>query len=43
MIEHGLPLSHLCLGQEVPSDIVTADAEQIASAVFNLEAAGATA
>jgi len=43
VVEHGLPLSHLCLGQEVPADIINADAVQIASAVFNLEAAGATA
>jgi len=34
VIEHGLPLSHVCIGQEVPADILPADAEQIANAVF---------
>ncbi len=37
VIERGLPLSHLCIGQEVPADIVVADAEQIARAAFDCE------
>jgi len=43
VIERGLPLSHLCVGQEVPADIVTADAAAIAAAAFDTEAAGAQA
>jgi len=37
VVEAGLPLSHLCIGQEVPADIVPADAMQIASAAFGCE------
>jgi flagellar biosynthesis protein FlhF len=37
VVEHGLPLSHLCIGQEVPADIVGADAGQIAAAAFDGE------
>lgn len=43
VVERGLPLSHLCIGQEVPADIVVADAAQIASAAFDCETAGASA
>ena len=43
LIEAGLPLSHLCIGQEVPADIVAADARQLASAAFDLEPAEVTA
>ena len=43
VVERGLPLSHLCIGQEVPADIVVADAVQIASAAFDCETAGASA
>jgi len=43
VIEQGLPLSHLCIGQEVPSDIVVADGKQIAQAAFDCEMAEATA
>lgn len=39
VIERGLPLSHICVGQEVPADIVTADALQIARAAFDCELA----
>lgn len=42
IIEQGLPLSHLCIGQEVPADIVPADALPLANAAFDVEAAGAT-
>ncbi len=38
-IERGLPLSHLTIGQEVPDDLVVADAGAIAAAVFGLEEA----
>ncbi len=37
VVEQGLPLSHLCIGQEVPSDIVVADGLQIAQAAFDCE------
>ncbi|MCR9244191.1 MAG: hypothetical protein NXI31_04110 [bacterium] len=40
VIERGLPLSHLCIGQEVPADIVTAEPDAIATAAFDLEASG---
>jgi flagellar biosynthesis protein FlhF len=43
VVEAGLPLSHLCIGQEVPADIVAADAHQLARAAFDLEPAGASA
>jgi flagellar biosynthesis protein FlhF len=43
VIEAGLPLSHLCVGQEVPTDIMTADALQLARAAFDAETAGASA
>ena len=39
VIEQGLPLSHLCIGQEVPSDIVVADGKQLAQAAFDCEPA----
>ncbi|HEX5053669.1 MAG TPA: hypothetical protein VFZ65_17955 [Planctomycetota bacterium] len=39
VVEHGLPLSHVCVGQEVPADIVAADAMQIAQAAFDCEVA----
>ncbi len=38
VVERGLPLSHLCIGQEVPADILAADALQLARAAFDLEA-----
>lgn len=43
VVERGLPLSHICIGQEVPADIVAADPMAIARAAFDLEASGATA
>ena len=43
VIEQGLPLSHLCIGQEVPSDIIVADGKQLAHAAFDCEAEEATA
>jgi len=45
VVEKGLSLSHLCIGQEVPADIVPADALEIARATFDCEAvvAGAKA
>ena len=43
LVEAGLPLSHLCIGQEVPADIVDADPRQLASAAFDLEPAEASA
>ncbi len=33
-IEHGLPLTHVTIGQEVPEDIVLADAAALAANVF---------
>ena len=38
-----LPLSHVCVGQEVPADIVAADAEQLGRAAFDVELAEASA
>jgi flagellar biosynthesis GTPase FlhF len=38
-----LPLSHVCIGQEVPADIVGADGLQLARAAFDLETTGASA
>ncbi len=43
VVEKGQRLSHLCIGQEVPADIVVADAMQIAQAAFDCEVAGANA
>ncbi len=43
VVERGLPLSHLCIGQEVPADIVVADALAIAQAAFDCEHAEAQA
>jgi len=43
VIERGLPLSHLCIGQEVPADIVPANAMALAGAAFDVEVAGASA
>ena len=43
VVEAGLPLSHLCIGQEVPADIVPACAMQLARAAFDTELAGASA
>ncbi|HLQ37339.1 MAG TPA: AAA family ATPase [Planctomycetota bacterium] len=34
LIERGLPLSHVTIGQEVPADIVTADAAELAAAAL---------
>lgn len=41
VVEKGLPLSHLCIGQEVPADIVVADPIEIARAAFDCEAVAA--
>ncbi len=41
IVERGLPLSHVCIGQEVPDDIVPADPMQLAHAAFDLETAEA--
>ena len=41
VVERGLPLSHVCIGQEVPDDIVVAESLQLANAAFDLEAAEA--
>ncbi|MCB9884216.1 MAG: hypothetical protein H6838_01925 [Planctomycetes bacterium] len=41
LVERGLPLSHVCIGQEVPDDIVPADPLQLANAAFDLEPAEA--
>jgi flagellar biosynthesis protein FlhF len=43
LIERGLPLSHVTTGQEVPADIVAADAAQLAAAAFDQAPAGAVA
>jgi len=40
VVEQGLRLSHLCIGPEVPADIVAADALAIAQAAFDSEVAG---
>jgi len=42
VIERGLPLSHVCVGQEVPADILAADAPALAGAAF-ATASGASA
>ena len=39
VVQQGLPLSHLCVGQEVPSDILVADGLQLAQAAFDCEPA----
>jgi flagellar biosynthesis GTPase FlhF len=39
VVERGLPLSHLCVGQEVPQDIVPAVGLELARAAFDCEAA----
>lgn len=39
VVERGLPLSHLGIGQEVPADLLVACAEQIAGAAFDCEPA----
>jgi flagellar biosynthesis protein FlhF len=39
LIEQGLPLSHLCIGQEVPADILRANGLQLAQAAFDNEPA----
>ena len=43
VVERGLPLSHLSIGQDVPADILPADAAQIARAAFGIEHAEAKA
>ncbi|MCB9877676.1 MAG: hypothetical protein H6835_08765 [Planctomycetes bacterium] len=43
VVERGLPLSHVCIGQEVPADILAADAGQLARAAFDCETAEASA
>jgi flagellar biosynthesis protein FlhF len=40
-VERGLPLTHLTVGQQVPADIVPADAAAIARAAFDSEPAHA--
>ncbi len=42
LVERGLPLSHICIGQEVPADIVPAQGTAIAQAAFDLEPARAS-
>ncbi|MCA8977633.1 MAG: type IV secretion system DNA-binding domain-containing protein [Planctomycetes bacterium] len=37
IVERGLPISHLCIGQEVPADIVVADTTALAAAAFDTE------
>lgn len=37
VVERGLPLSHLCIGQEVPADIVPAAPLPLAQAAFDCE------
>jgi flagellar biosynthesis protein FlhF len=34
VVEHGLPLCHITIGQEVPADILAVDASQLADAAF---------
>ncbi len=41
-IARGLPVSHVCTGQEVPADILPADALQLAAAAFDCELAAAS-
>jgi flagellar biosynthesis protein FlhF len=43
VIERGLPFSHLCIGQEVPADILAARPLAIAAAAFDCEGAEAVA
>ena len=43
VIERGLPFSHVCVGQEVPADILAADALALAQAAFDAVPAGAGA
>ncbi|HEB52984.1 MAG TPA: hypothetical protein ENI87_07010 [bacterium] len=43
VVEQGLRLSHLCVGQEVPADILAADGGQIAAAAFDCEPSEAPA
>jgi flagellar biosynthesis GTPase FlhF len=43
LIERGLPLSHLCIGQEVPADILPADALAIATAALGIGSQTVTA
>lgn len=43
VVERGLPVSHICVGQEVPADILVADAAGIADAAFDRAEAGAKA
>jgi flagellar biosynthesis protein FlhF len=43
VVERGLPLSHICIGQEVPADILAAEPAAIAAAAFDCEAAVTTA
>lgn len=43
VVERGLPLSHVCVGQEVPADIVPATGLQLARAAFDLAGAEAQA
>jgi flagellar biosynthesis protein FlhF len=42
-VERGLPLSHLCIGQEVPADILAAAPPAIARAAFDCELSEASA
>ncbi|MFK7740448.1 MAG: AAA family ATPase [Planctomycetota bacterium] len=37
VVEAGLPLSHLCVGQEVPADILAASGDELARAAFDCE------
>lgn len=38
VVERGLPLSHVCVGQEVPQDILAAEPQALAEAAFDLQA-----
>lgn len=37
LVERGVPLSHVTIGQEVPADILAADPAQLAAAAFDTE------
>lgn len=39
VVERGLPLSHVCTGQEVPADIVAASGQELAGAAFGVDGA----
>lgn len=43
VVERGLPLSHVCTGQEVPADILVADSAALANVAFGCEPAEVSA